>query len=280
MAGAKQAIVTLAARLGCFPAGLAAQKAAFGRRFVRVLNYHATPIGSAEGFERQLQFYSRHFHPARPEDLDACLSGAWPHARPGLLLTFDDGYRSNYDVAAPLMEKHGFRGCFFLPDGYIADSREAADADFAVAEAEPEPRMSWAECRDLAARGHRLGCHTRTHVRLADTLTPSQLDEEITRPGQDMARRLGAPVEDFCWVGGEEWSYGAGAYRQIRKAGYQRAYMTNLHPVTPATSPLWIQRTNVEADWPLDQVRFYLSGLMDLAYAPKRARLEKKLLGL
>ncbi len=54
--------------------------------------------------------------------------------------------------------------------------------------------------------------------------------------------------------------------------------MTNLYPVLPGSSPIWIQRTNVEASWPIDQVKFYLSGVMDLAYASKRRRLARKLL--
>jgi hypothetical protein len=93
-----------------------------------------------------------------------------------------------------------------------------------------------------------------------------------------MANKLGGPVEDFCWVGGEEWSYGAGAFAEIRRAGYRRVFMTNLYPVLPGSSPIWIQRTNVEASWPLADVRFYLSGVMDLAYAGKRRRLRRKLL--
>ena len=108
--------------------------------------------------------------------------------------------------------------------------------------------MTWEECRDLAARGHRIGCHGRTHVRLSDDLPPERLFDEITAAELDMAGRLGAPVEDFCWVGGEEWSYGRAAFDEIRRAGYRRAFMTNLWPVRPGSSPTWIQRTNVEAD--------------------------------
>lgn len=276
--GAKQAITTLSAHLGCFPVGLALQKAAFGRNFIRVLNYHTTPAASASNFERQLQFYADHFAPVGAAELEDCLAGTWASERPGLLMTFDDGYRSNYDVAAPLLEKYGFRGVFFIPEAYIAEDRAAAERACNDAPREPEPRMTWAECADLVARGHRIGCHTRTHVRLADALTPDQLADEISQSGIDISRRIGRPMTDFCWVGGEEWSYGSGAYEEIRKAGYERAFMTNLYPVRSGSSPLWIQRTNVEADWPLDQVRFYLSGLMDLAYAPKRKRLAAKLL--
>ncbi len=278
MASLKQAIISSATRIGCFPLGLAAQRLAWGPRFLRVLNYHATPQRDAAGLERQLELYLEHFDPAQPSDLDDCLAGRFEGSRPRLLITFDDGYRSNHDVAAPLLEKHGFRACLFLPEAEIAADRAMADAAFAQARDEPEPRMSWPEVRALETRGHRIGCHTRTHVRLADDLPAERLADEITQAGRDIAGKLDHPVEDFCWVGGEEWSYGAGAFDEIRRAGYQRAFMTNLYPVLPGSSPIWIQRTNVEASWPIDQVKFYLSGVMDLAYAPKRRRLARKLL--
>jgi len=271
MAGLKQAIIATATRIGCFPLGLAAQRLAWGSRFLRVLNYHGTPQSDAAGLERQLEFYREHFDPAQPADLDSCLAGRFEVSRPRLLVTFDDGYRSNHDVAAPLLEKHGFRACFFLPEAEIASDRAAADTAFAKTHDEPEVRA-------LEARGHRVGCHTRTHVRLADDLPTERLADEITQAGRDIAGKLGHPVEDFCWVGGEEWSYGAGAFDEVRRAGYQRVFMTNLYPVLPGSSPIWIQRTNVEASWPIDQVKFYLSGVMDLAYAPKRRRLARKLL--
>ena len=276
--GLKQAIVATATRLGCFPLGLAAQRLAWGSRFLRVLNYHATPQRDAAGLERQLDLYLEHFDPADPAALDACLAGRFDGSKPRLLITFDDGYRSNHDVAAPLLEKRGFRGCFFLPEAEIAGDRFTADIAFAKAKNEPEPRMTWSEAHALEARGHRIGCHTRTHVRLADDLPAERLVDEITAAGRDIAEKLGHPVEDFCWVGGEEWSYGAGAFDEIRRAGYRRVFMTNLYPVLPGSSPIWIQRTNVEASWPIEQVKFYLSGVMDLAYAPKRRRLARKLL--
>ena len=278
MSGVKRTIIATADRIGCFALGFAAQRLLFGSPFVRVLNYHDTPARWADGLARQLAFYRDHFDPAGPDDLDALLAGRLVGGRPRLLITFDDGYRSNHDVAAPLLEKHGFHAFYFLPADHIATDRAAADAAFAAATGEPEPRMSWPEARALEQRGHRIGCHTRSHVRLSDDLAGVRLADEITQAGLDIGEKLGRRVDDFCWVGGEEWSYGAGAFDEIRRAGYRRVFMTNLYPVLSGSSPLWIQRTNVEASWPLDQVRFYLSGVMDLAYGPKRRRLRRKLL--
>jgi peptidoglycan/xylan/chitin deacetylase (PgdA/CDA1 family) len=52
-------------------------------------------------------------------DLDAVLRGNLPK-RP-LLITFDDGYRSVLDIAAPMLKEHRAPGVFFLSERIIGD---------------------------------------------------------------------------------------------------------------------------------------------------------------
>jgi peptidoglycan/xylan/chitin deacetylase (PgdA/CDA1 family) len=40
-----------------------------------------------------------------------------------VLITFDDGYRDNYDVALPLLKKHGIRAVFFIATDFITERR-------------------------------------------------------------------------------------------------------------------------------------------------------------
>ncbi len=275
----KQTVISAAARLQCFPIGFAAQRALWGNAFIRVVNYHRTPSAQAGNFERQLAFFARHYTPATPDDLDACIAGAWRPRKPGIILTFDDGFRSNHDVGMKLLEKHGFRGWFFLPLRFIAATREEADFNFAQPGARgAEPRLSWPECRDMAARGHIIGCHTRSNLRLKDGLPAAIIEGETGQARLELGEVLGREAKDFCWVGGEVWSYGREAFAAIPRGGYARAFMTNMYPVRPGSSPYWIQRNNIEADWPLERVQFYLSGLMDIAYWPKRRQLAARLL--
>jgi peptidoglycan/xylan/chitin deacetylase (PgdA/CDA1 family) len=137
--------------------------------------------------------------------------------------------------------------------------------------------MGFDQLRDLRARGHLIGCHTHSHVRLADELSTERLEDEIVASRGRLEAGLGSPVDMFCWVGGEEWSYGSSAARIILSANYRYAFTTNLSVLCQDSDPLWLDRTNIESDWPLTRVRFYLSGVMDVAYAAKRARLRKKL---
>ncbi len=150
-------------------------------------------------------------------------------------------------------------------DGLTVDGTPAADY------------MAPEELRDLVRRGHVVGCHTHSHVRLADTLTLKQYEDEIVGARARLAEILGAEVDTFCWVGGEEWAYSSTAQRLIEAEGFSYSFMTNLQTINSETHPLWLQRTNIEASWPMRQVRTYLSGIMDLAYRGKRNRIEQRL---
>lgn len=242
--------------------------------YIRAVNYHATPAEAADGLERQLRFYAQHFDNGNKARLRAVLGGEHRHGRPAVAITFDDGYRNNYDVAAPLLEEYGFTGWFFVSSGRLRDTGEAgrtADGENA------DDFMSKFELRDLIARGHVVGCHTHSHVRLRGDLGEARLQDEIIAARIRLQALLADPVDTFCWVGGEEWSYSSEAQAEILAANYELAFTTNCQITTAATNPLMIDRINVEADWPLHKVRFYLSGIMDLAYIPKSRRVAAKL---
>jgi peptidoglycan/xylan/chitin deacetylase (PgdA/CDA1 family) len=103
-------------------------------RGVLVLNYHR--IGSAagqpwdrglwsattEGLDEHLALLSRHADVIGPGDLAGVMArGRGRH----VLLTFDDGYRDNYDHALPLLRRHGLTATFFLTSGYLDAPRVA-----------------------------------------------------------------------------------------------------------------------------------------------------------
>jgi peptidoglycan/xylan/chitin deacetylase (PgdA/CDA1 family) len=268
----RRVVWTIGDRLGAFASGRLFFSVNYGTQYIRAVNYHATPAASVENFRQQLKFYRANFDNVTPNELEDCLTGRRSADKPGLLLSFDDGYRSNYDVAAPLLEEHGFTGWFFVSSGRMGSQAGASGRGLAA-----EEFMDFHQLRDLRARGHVIGCHTHSHVRLADELSTERLEDEIVASRGRLEAELASPIDVFCWVGGEEWSYGLRAARMILAANYRYAFMTNLNVLRQHSNRLWLDRTNIESDWPLTRVRFYLSGVMDVAYAAKRARLRKKL---
>ncbi|MCA9081468.1 MAG: polysaccharide deacetylase family protein, partial [Planctomycetaceae bacterium] len=43
----------------------------------------------------------------------------------GILITFDDGYRDNYELALPVLERHGASAVFFITTGFLDDGQVA-----------------------------------------------------------------------------------------------------------------------------------------------------------
>ncbi len=265
--------------MGLSLAGLFIQRAIVGPNHIRVLSYHDTPPGTADGLRVQLEYFCRHFDPAAPGDLSALLSGE-RRRRPGLIVTFDDGIWSNYAVAAPLLERFGFVGWFFVPASLMGSTPNGdPPPDLAIHIKTVPPNrssfMTWDELRDLRARGHMIGCHSLTHRRLGDQLDDATLQSEITDSKEHIENELGETIESFAWVGGDERSYGAKAANLIRRSAFRFGFMSNSAPVTPATDPLQINRTNVETSWPFYRVQFSLSGMLDLVYRGKRRRVDR-----
>ena len=261
-----------AALIGLVPhqCAVAVQGLVAGRPFIRAVNYHATPEADAGRFRDHLEFYRRHYSDVTYDDLCGLLDhGRWTKPKPGLLLSFDDGYRDNATVGAPLLEEFGFTGWFFVPSCFAADAHDGTGGN-----QPPRPTMTVEQLRQLATR-HVVGSHTRTHCRLRASEGAERLRREIVDSKAELASLLGRDVETFCWVGWEEDTYCEAAARFVEEAGYRFAFMTNSVPTTARTHPLQIQRSNIEAEYPLSLVKFQLAGLMDVLYAQKRRRVNQ-----
>ncbi|WP_457093452.1 polysaccharide deacetylase family protein [Microvirga sp. P5_D2] len=282
----KQTVIDLARSSGITGFSSRMLHARLGTGFLRAVNYHATPRCWAQNLDRQFDFLSRHYISVGSDGLRQVLSGQWNGDKPALIISFDDGLRSNFSVAAPLLEKYGLTGWFFLPVGLIETSTNDPTLNqqslaklhrIRVPNEEGASEglfMTWAEARDLGRR-HILGCHSMTHARLHAGLGERTLTHEIIGAKALMEERLGQCIDTFCWVGGEEASYSQEAAALIVRAGYRYSFMTNTCPITAATDPFQLQRTNLEADWPLPWLEFYLSGVMDAIRAPRRSRIIK-----
>lgn len=110
--------------------------------------------------------------------------------RPGQLVpkvafTFDDSLSEYYDVAAPILEKYGFRGTFNVIVGQVGN---------------PD-RMTWEQIADLNSRGHAIENHTMTHadlVKMAESNDIAGVQREVTLSRDIIASRIGrAPTLVF-----------------------------------------------------------------------------------
>jgi peptidoglycan/xylan/chitin deacetylase (PgdA/CDA1 family) len=100
-----------------------------------VLNYHriGNPLNTlydpsvfsatAEGFDEQLRFLKKLVHVATLEEAIEMAERPRTPGRPSVLLTFDDGYLDNYQLAFPVLSSNSLQASFFLPTSFIGTNR-------------------------------------------------------------------------------------------------------------------------------------------------------------
>lgn len=253
---------------------------------IRIVNYHGTDKVHQQNFEQQLMYFSKHYHPAILDDLSALLGGNYKQSKPGLIISFDDGFASNAEVAAPLLEKYGFAGWFFVPVDFI-DMKVDLQKSFieekllGVGTAElsqigtSDLSMSGLQLRSLTNK-HLVGCHTQSHTRLKSSLSDDELQVEIVCSKHNLENIIDQEVSAFSWVGGQDSDYSSSAAKVIGEAGYKYSLMTNSLPVYRKSNALQLQRTHIECDWSIEMVKLQLSGLVDAMYYSKRKRINQR----
>src|SRR5690606_32590278 len=104
---------------------------AMSRNKKLIIMYHGVRNGqlringrhiTAKQFERQLQYFSRHFTVVTLHEIcEMRIRGIVP-VRRTIALTFDDGFLNNATVALPLLRKYGMPATFFLCSAAIEDA--------------------------------------------------------------------------------------------------------------------------------------------------------------
>lgn len=117
-----------------------------------------------------------------------------------VIVSFDDGFRSVYEKAAPIMEKYGIKGNVYLPTGYIGN-----DPHF----------MDWEMVKDLQAGNFEMQAHTHDHVDVR-TLTEQTLAEQIKASDDAFEEKLGFLPKAFCLPFG---TYDCASVGKLRKTG-------------------------------------------------------------
>jgi len=171
---------------------------------------------TAEAFRDYCDFFEKHFRVISLGELLGRLERGKDVSR-CLVITFDDGYRDNHDVAAAELTLRRLPACFFVTTELVGTRGAPA---WATSGGVKPVWMSWDEVRGLAARGFEIGSHTMTHVDLSrapgDTAT-----REILGSKSRLERELGAPVRHFSYPFGQRDQITEANRAVVRMAGFE-----------------------------------------------------------
>ena len=210
-----------------------------------------TPV---QQFENQLRFLKRNgYRSLTLDELVAVAAGDAPLPARAVVLTFDDGDRSVYTQAWPLLREYGFKGVLFIVDGWIDGIDPPEELDL----------MSWDEIRELAASGdfevqsHTHAMHYKTwhedaYYAVAEVMDwldrPDALDAVVTdlrESRENLEAKLGEAPRYLAWP------YGSATARTdslAREAGFTGSFGLRFGRVSPAdVSPMSLPRYAITA---------------------------------
>lgn len=177
-----------------------------GYKKVAILAYHRFVPGdrkcdllsiSAATFRSQLKYLQENgFTVVSFADLADFIEGKGPMPRKPVILSMDDGYKSVYQVAYPVLREFGYKATVFVYTDFIG-----APAG-----------LNWAEMAEMTASGLvDIQPHSKTHSNL--TLRQDSEDkaayrerirEEVRNPARAIRKNLNIPIHTFAFPYGAE----------------------------------------------------------------------------
>ena len=235
------------------------------RRRILVLCYHGVVADRHEGqeylyrntvpqveFERQMIRIRKYFSPISVSELLAHVYEEHALPEAPVLITFDDGYRNNLLLAAPILNRLEIPAVFFLSTGFIGSPANlwANEIDVRVLSAPgrwiPIPVTGGATLvpREMGARidlAHHLRsrCKGMTHETLTQYL--EKLAESVPHPDDATYREL---FEFLSWD----------EVRELSKIGFAIGSHTVSHPILSrisleeAANELYASKARIEAE--------------------------------
>lgn len=213
--------------------------------------YPSDPLTcSSREFARYCRFFARYFTVVPLGEVVRRLSTGESVGRL-LAVTFDDGYRDNCEVAAPILRHHGLSACFFVATGFIGSTHIPWwDADDGIA----SEWMDWDDVRSVVANGFDVGSHTVHHVDLG-AIGGAEAHHELTESKRRLEAEVGRRITLFCYPYGGPAHLSESNRELARQAGYACCLSGFGGLVPRGADPFRIRRTPV-SQWYLSPYQF------------------------
>ncbi len=201
---------------------------------VLVLNYHKVDNMNIslsvlpEDFDEQMSYLKKHdYHTITPAELYDSLEGNAELPENPVLITFDDGYRDNYDNAYPILQKYGFKGTIFVITSFLGKYPNY---------------ITWDQAREMEEDGTiSIQSHTVDHKSMTD-LSDEQLRTELVDSKKQAEKELGHPVDFMAYPTG---TYNLHIAELVKEAGYKAAFTIKYGNVDKASNIFALERVPI-----------------------------------
>lgn len=161
-------------------------------------------------------------------------------------LTFDDGYRTLFNVVAPLLAERNWSATVYLNTGHVADQiRQLSQPQ--VGHYPGEEFLLWDEVMQLSNQGWIIGSHGVEHLDLTKT-DSVEVDRQLSDARSEIESRLGQSCRHFAYTWG---NCNRPLLQKVGKAGYTYAAAAIHGPLTLRSQSLAFPRIDVRREYSL-----------------------------
>jgi peptidoglycan/xylan/chitin deacetylase (PgdA/CDA1 family) len=162
-----------------------------------------------------------------------------------IIITFDDGYRSTYLTAWPILRRYGFSATVFLVASLIGKTN-AWDVD-----ERQEPLLNESEIREMQSGAITFGSHTQSH-RALTRIPLEEAARELADSRKILESLLDRPVTALCYPFAKQNRTIRGL---ARKAGYNAAVVGRGGTNRVWTDQYALRRIKVDTSTTISELR-------------------------
>ncbi len=213
-----------------------------GVQRVPILCYHRFTSGNSRDrlevsgaqFEEQMSYLKRNGYTVVPlADFDAFIRGKKQLPKKSVVVTIDDGYRSIYSIAYPIIQRHRIPVTAYIYTDFIGSGAG----------------LTWTQAKEMSRSGLiDIQSHTKSHSKLSErgksetaSAYAARIDAELETSRATIARQIGAPVIYLAYPYG---GTNAPISEKARAAGYANS-TTVIRGVNAAFAPHHLLRRDM-----------------------------------
>jgi len=251
--------------------------------FLRVLIYHDIAPWQEIQFSKQIQALLQYYRIIDIDTFCKMHQGKLPIQGGNILLTFDDGLKSNRYIAENVLNSLGIKALFFIIPEFMkcVDTNQqkmfiANNLFNGMIHAHDVPThllpMDSNDIQYLINTGHAIGSHSSTHTKLT-TLNASALTKEIIESADRLQQQFNIPIHYFAYPFGDINSINMQSL-QLAKQRYRYVFSGVRGNNSTVTHPFAVRREHVDVGCSLKMLYFIVEGGLSLYYYYKRKKLD------
>ena len=245
---------------------------------IRVLIYHDVKTEEQiKLFKKQILSLQKEYEFISPIDFQKDLINSKKN-KTKLLLSFDDGFKSNRRLAEEVLNKLNIKGLFFIISDFVGAKKQSEKYKKIIhniypvgpSKSELSDPMDHGDIKFLISNGHLIGCHTLSHQMLSKISSLNELNKELVSSKNKLEKDFDIKIKHFAFPFGTFDSINQSSLKILNK-NYQFIH-SGLRGNNKKATKL-IYRDAVNPEMKINRFKAFLTGNADFIYKRKFKKL-------